>query len=153
MLRAQASGGTDLVKNLLARTGDAGPAGPPVTEPAAEGVRSYRQIPFGIGKGTRQLTRVVEPAPRANSRRDLRGCDWLSVGRAHVAMASRVTYPFVERLVDEVARVGRYRERDVAPVPPVPRSQDAALARKAWDHPLVQNVPELRANVREHLSR
>src|SRR5260370_709679 len=64
MMRDQVSVGTDLVKNLLVRTGHAGTPDPPVTEPPPQAVRSSRQIPFGIVKGITHLNRVVEPAPR-----------------------------------------------------------------------------------------
>ena len=40
----------DLVENLLIRSRDVGTAGPAVAEPAAECVRSHRQIAFGIIK-------------------------------------------------------------------------------------------------------
>src|SRR6266702_955101 len=84
-------------------------------------------------------------------RRDLYGRHRLSVGPANVAMTRRGTDVFGECLVDEMARVGWCPERDVTAVPPVPRSQDATFSWEARNDLVVQNVPELSADVREQL--
>ena len=69
----------DMVKDLLVGTGDVGTASASVTKPAAECIRGYRQIPFGIVKRAAQRNRVVQAAANPEGSRNLCGRDWLAV--------------------------------------------------------------------------
>jgi hypothetical protein len=73
VMRDYVSVSADMIKNLLVGTGDAGTASPPIAKPAAECVRSHRQIPFGIVKRVAQRNRVVQATASPKRSRNLRG--------------------------------------------------------------------------------
>jgi len=117
----------DMVKNLRVGAGQAGTASAPVAKPAAERIRGHRQISFGVVKRSAQRNRVVQAAARPDGGGDLRGRDRFAVELAQPTGPSRGFNAFCERLVDQVTRIGRCPERDVAVVSAIPGSQRTAL--------------------------
>ncbi len=142
----------DVFQYLFVGTCEPGSHRAPVAEPAAERVRSHRQVPRQVLERAAQRDRMIEPPPTAKRRCDLGSRHRPGIGWANAACTSGHADAFHECLVEELAGVRRRPEPDLAPHPLVRRPDNTSLLWKRHGGP-VDRIAELITDISYHLGR